>query len=186
MESTLAGCARCLFSDTSAAAVTCASMSPEFKPGRGLKKAGSPDNAGSTNMATRRSASEPISHTASAIMSGYLGNSFVAAYAAINTFWAIFMYKKANDSEKATAQFKENMDEDVLKSLSRHYYRHKFYACANGITIFISGIGSEVSSTLWQGYVVLIPFGIGSIFCNYYWRYYCGYDRTACHYRDWP
>ena len=33
MESTLAGWARCLFSDTSAAAVTCGIMKPEFSPG---------------------------------------------------------------------------------------------------------------------------------------------------------
>jgi hypothetical protein len=33
IESTLAGKARCLFSETSAAAVTCGIMKPEFRPG---------------------------------------------------------------------------------------------------------------------------------------------------------
>ena len=69
MESTLAGCARCLFSETSAAAVTCGNMNPEFSPGRGVRNAGSPDSAGSTSIAMRRSANEPISHSARAMMS---------------------------------------------------------------------------------------------------------------------
>jgi hypothetical protein len=58
-----------LFSETSAAAVTCGIMKPELSPGRGVRKAGRPDSAGSTSMAIRRSDSEPISHSASAIMS---------------------------------------------------------------------------------------------------------------------
>ena len=44
-------------------------MKPELRPGFGVRKAGRPDSAGSTSMAMRRSASEPISQTASAIMS---------------------------------------------------------------------------------------------------------------------
>src|SRR5829696_7841226 len=44
-------------------------MKPELSPGRGVRKAGRPDSAGSTSMAMRRSASEPISQSASAIMS---------------------------------------------------------------------------------------------------------------------
>ena len=54
---------------TSAAAVTCAIMKPELSPGFGVRNAGRPESAGSTSMAMRRSASEPISQIASAIMS---------------------------------------------------------------------------------------------------------------------
>ena len=36
-------------------------MNPEFSPGLGVRNAGRPDSAGSTSMAMRRSASEPIS-----------------------------------------------------------------------------------------------------------------------------
>ena len=42
MESMLAGAARCLFSATSAAAVTCGIMKPEFRPGFGVRNAGKP------------------------------------------------------------------------------------------------------------------------------------------------
>ena len=44
-------------------------MKPEFRPGFGVRKAGRPDRAGSTSMAMRRSAREPISQMARAIMS---------------------------------------------------------------------------------------------------------------------
>jgi hypothetical protein len=56
IESTLAGNAFCLFSETSAAAVTCGIMKPELRPGLAVRNAGRPDNAGSTSMAMRRSA----------------------------------------------------------------------------------------------------------------------------------
>ena len=56
-------------SATSAAAVTCGIMKPELRPGFGVRKAGRPESAGSTSMAMRRSASEPISQMASAIIS---------------------------------------------------------------------------------------------------------------------
>src|SRR6185437_9413908 len=49
--------ARGLFSETSAAAVTCGIMKPELSPGRGVRNAGRPDKAGSTSMAMRRSLS---------------------------------------------------------------------------------------------------------------------------------
>ena len=42
MESTLAGCASTLFSDTSAAAVYCAIMNPEFRPESATRNAGRP------------------------------------------------------------------------------------------------------------------------------------------------
>ena len=44
-----------MFSETSAAAVTCGIMKPEFRPGFGVRNAGRPDSAGSTSMAMRRS-----------------------------------------------------------------------------------------------------------------------------------
>ena len=44
-------------------------MKPEFRPGFGVKNAGRPDSVGSTSMAMRRSAREPISQIANAIMS---------------------------------------------------------------------------------------------------------------------
>ena len=58
-----------LFSDTSAAAVTCAIMKPELTPLLSTKNAGRPLILGSTNTAIRRSDRLPISAIASANVS---------------------------------------------------------------------------------------------------------------------
>ena len=55
IESTEAGCASTLHSETRAAAVTCAIMSPEFKPPSSTRKAGSSERAGFTSFSMRRS-----------------------------------------------------------------------------------------------------------------------------------
>src|SRR5258708_7578354 len=65
-ESTLAGCARDLFSEASAAAVTCAIMKPEFTPLAAVRKGGRPESEASMRSAMRRSESAPISAIASA------------------------------------------------------------------------------------------------------------------------
>src|ERR1700686_1387366 len=69
MESTLQGAAMVLFSDTSAAAVTCAIMKPEFTPLFSTRKAGRPLIFGSTRTAVRRSDRLPISAIARARVS---------------------------------------------------------------------------------------------------------------------
>ena len=70
VESTERGFASALFSLISAADVTSAIISPEFRPGRGVRKAGRPkDSVGSTSSAMRRWAIEPISAMAMAIWS---------------------------------------------------------------------------------------------------------------------
>src|SRR3989304_4773183 len=56
MVATLAGCARILFSETSAAAVYCASINPECRPPSLVRKAGSPLRCGLTRRSMRRSA----------------------------------------------------------------------------------------------------------------------------------
>ena len=68
-ESTDAGCASDLFSDASAAAVTCAIMKPEFTPPSSTRNGGRPDRLASISSAMRRSDSAPISAIASARLS---------------------------------------------------------------------------------------------------------------------
>ena len=69
IESTLQGAATALFSDTNAAAVTCAIMKPELRPLLSTRKAGSPLIFGSTRTAILRSDRLPISAIARASVS---------------------------------------------------------------------------------------------------------------------
>ena len=64
IESTLAGWARVLLSETSAAAVTCAIMRPEWSPPSRARKAGRPERAGFTSRSVRRSLMAPSSAAA--------------------------------------------------------------------------------------------------------------------------
>ncbi len=68
-ESTECGCASALFSDASAAAVTCAIMKPELTPPSSTRNGGRPDRFESISSAMRRSDSAPISAIASARLS---------------------------------------------------------------------------------------------------------------------
>ena len=70
IESTELGWQMTLFSETSEAAVYWATMKPEFRPGRAVRKAGSPlESAGLTRRSTRRSEMLPSSAMAIAIKS---------------------------------------------------------------------------------------------------------------------
>ena len=55
IESTPAGNAAALFSETRAAASTCTSIMPELRPGCGVRKPGRPLRSGLTRFSTRRS-----------------------------------------------------------------------------------------------------------------------------------
>ncbi|KAK4629282.1 hypothetical protein CLAFUW4_07675 [Fulvia fulva] len=88
------------------------------------------------------------------IMSGYLGNSFVALYAVINTVWCIFMWKRAHACEGAVKRAGREIGVKMMIALKSHSRRHKIYAIVNGVSILASGIGSEISSTMWPGYEV--------------------------------
>ena len=68
-ESTDAGCASDLFSDASAAAVTCAIMKPELTPPSFTRNGGSSDRFVSISNAMRRSDSAPVSASTSARLS---------------------------------------------------------------------------------------------------------------------
>ncbi|KAF7198464.1 hypothetical protein HII31_00203 [Pseudocercospora fuligena] len=122
----------------------------------------------------------PSVFLASNVMSGYLGNSFNAAYGLVNAAWSIYMFRKAHVHDQAVARAKKSIPTEVQEKLKKHSRRHKIYATVNGVSVIISGVGSEISSTLWWGYVILIPCIAGSIFCNtFYWRLCLGYDRAS-------
>lgn len=123
----------------------------------------------------------PTSYDASNLLSGYVGNSFNVVYGAANTAFAIYMF---NRSRKHSRKMKQALPAGALQRRVLGYMkRHQVYAVVNGITVFVSAIGSMISAKNWEGYAVLIPCVIGAIFCNFYWRHLVGYDRDFCQWR---
>ncbi|KXT15434.1 hypothetical protein AC579_10610 [Pseudocercospora musae] len=117
---------------------------------------------------------------ASNVMSGYLGNSFNAAYGLSNAVWSIYMFRKAYIHDQVVARAEREIPAEVQEKLKKHSHGHKISATVDAVSVIISVVGSEISSTLRCGYVILIPCIAGSIFCNtFYWRFCLGYDRAS-------
>lgn len=119
----------------------------------------------------------PSIFLASNLLSGYIGNGFVALYALINTPWSVFMWMRARRHHVAMRKVQHSLDYRIQQRMMIHGRRHQIYAVVSGVTIFVAGGASLASATEWQGYVVLIPCIVGSIFCNYFWRIRMGYNR---------
>ena len=112
---------------------------------------------------------------ASNLLSGYIGNSFNVLYGAANTVWSVYMWKRSRMYKRAVNGKVKN--EELRKRMLGHIRRHELYAVVNGLTVFVAAIGSMVSATMWQGYVVLLPCVFGAVISNFLWRRGIGYDR---------
>lgn len=116
---------------------------------------------------------------ASNLLSGYIGNSLMAPYALANAVWSSYMWRSARQHTAALSKAKGRVEAAVRLQMRSNARKHQIYASVNGISVLISSVGSIVSATMWQGYVVLIPCVISSIFCNWFWRKKLGYDRDS-------
>lgn len=116
-------------------------------------------------------------YIASNLLSGYIGNSFITAYAVVNAIWSAVMWRRARAHDTAFARAASELDSAILRRARQHSRKHKFYALLTALTMIVSGAGSEISATMWEGYCVLIPCVISSIFCNFYWRLCVNYNR---------
>lgn len=122
-------------------------------------------------------------YRASNLMSGYIGNSFMPAFAAVNTSWSAYMFLAARRHHGLLTGTGKGIDTPTLKRLLGHARRHQLYAAMMVCSTWVTSVGSMMSATMWQGYVVLIPSVVGSIWCNWFWRQELGYDRRVYH--DW-
>lgn len=118
---------------------------------------------------------------ASNLLSGYIGNGFVAVYGLVNAAWSAYLYIRAR-KHKAVAR--DRLPDKHIQSRAVWTFRnHQIYAVVNGLTLLVSSAGSLISSTMWWGYVILIPCIASSVFCNIFWRRHVGYDRLMAHFQ---
>ncbi|ORY59991.1 uncharacterized protein BCR38DRAFT_295185, partial [Pseudomassariella vexata] len=112
---------------------------------------------------------------ASNLLSGYVGNGFVAFYGLINAIWSVYLWQRGRRHCRLVTDY---IQENPMQKRARQIFRnHQIYAVTNAVTLVVSSIGSLISSTRWWGYVILIPCIFGSVFCNMFWRKKVGYDR---------
>lgn len=118
------------------------------------------------------------------ILSGYLGNSFLAFYALINSIWSGIMWYRAHANHAAVRRSK--LEPELARLMKFHACKHQMYALVNGTTLVVSGVASMVSATIWQGYIVQAPCVMASLFVVHYWRFCLGYDRLSFQQRRLP
>lgn len=112
---------------------------------------------------------------ASNLMSGYVGNVPLALYALVNATWSFHVWMVAHQHGNAGAKaLKGDMVDALLKCRVRNV---EVYVAINAVTCIVGGAGSLIATTMWYGYVILIPVIISSICCNYIWRHWIGYER---------
>ncbi|KAK8068735.1 hypothetical protein PG994_005351 [Apiospora phragmitis] len=114
---------------------------------------------------------------ASNLLSGYVGNGFVAFYGLINAVWAAYLWRLG--SQRWTAVESHLKDSQILKRARRCFWYHQVYAAVYGVTVVVAAVGSLVSATMWYGYIVLIPCIVSSVFGNVLWRRRVGYNRVV-------
>ncbi|KAK6840299.1 hypothetical protein PG995_016053 [Apiospora arundinis] len=114
---------------------------------------------------------------ASNLLSGYVGNGFLAFYGLINACWAAYLFYQGSARWDAV----ENRLKDplILKRARQCFWNHQVYAAVYGVTVLVTSAGSLISATMWWGYIILIPCIATSVFGNVLWRKRVGYDRVV-------
>ncbi|KAK8045631.1 hypothetical protein PG993_005655 [Apiospora rasikravindrae] len=114
---------------------------------------------------------------ASNLLSGYVGNGFVAFYGLINAGWAAYLFWQGRTRWAAVEEHLK--DPQILKRARRCFWHHQVYAAVYGVTVIVASVGSLISATMWYGYVILIPCIATSVFGNILWRRRVGYNRVV-------
>ncbi|PTB62612.1 hypothetical protein BBK36DRAFT_147694 [Trichoderma citrinoviride] len=112
---------------------------------------------------------------ASNLLSGYVGNSPIAAFGAVNTCWAYYIFCKAQGHVNAAS--KAIPGTRAMALIRRRSRNLQVYTAINGTATFVGGVGSMITATRWWGYVILIPVIMSAVFCNHWWRTRAGYTR---------
>ena len=119
----------------------------------------------------------PVIFHASNLLSGYVGNSFIAINALASLLWCISMWRRASWELGVIARAQTTSE--LRSRMRRRAFADQLYAFLNSVTALIGSAGSLLSATKWAGYIIVAPCAAGSIFCNLFWRHKLGYSRLG-------
>ncbi|RDW85222.1 hypothetical protein BP6252_02812 [Coleophoma cylindrospora] len=115
---------------------------------------------------------------ASNLLSGYIGNGPAAFWGLTNVAWCIFVWKRVH--QHYLAGLKQFGDKDPVFQMLRQRTRIvMWHAVIYGITGFLAGVASLLTSTLWYGYVALAPCILAAIGSNHIFRHQILYSRDS-------
>lgn len=117
---------------------------------------------------------------ASNYLSGYIGNGPLALFGLVNLGWSIYIWLRARRhriSYETTKKPQSVLDTTVSRLLKARVESVRLHAVLSGLTGVVARAASLVTSTMWWGYIVLIPCIVISVVVNCLWRHGLGYDR---------
>ncbi|KAF0317828.1 hypothetical protein GQ607_014940 [Colletotrichum asianum] len=114
---------------------------------------------------------------ASNILSGYLGNAPIALYGLISSGWSAYIFRRASQHRGIAAQSPRLQGSRAVKAIERRTRNVHIYTLVSAVSSVIGGGASMVTATRWEGYVVLIPVILSSMFYNSWLRRNVAYDR---------
>jgi hypothetical protein len=114
---------------------------------------------------------------ASNLLSGYIGNAPVAFFGFINATWSFNLFRRAHRHRASSHPFLKT-EPEVWKLVDERTKKVQLHSGIVGTIGIIAGGASLVTAEHWEGYPILIPCIILSVYCNYIFRTGIGYDRS--------
>ncbi|PWY77827.1 integral membrane protein [Aspergillus eucalypticola CBS 122712] len=109
------------------------------------------------------------------LLSGFVGNSFAAAYGVLNAVWSLYLIWRFYGHDRACTR--SSAITPFRDRLHRRFQYFQLHSLVSGITGLVAGAASMLTCKRWWGYVMLIPCMIFEVGCNQFWRVQLGYDR---------
>ncbi|PKY05695.1 hypothetical protein P168DRAFT_303441 [Aspergillus campestris IBT 28561] len=129
----------------------------------------------------------PPVYRASNLLSGFVGNSFAAAFGVVNAVWSWYLVCRFRRHDRACmSQDQAEGGEEAGTAVAAfkgklhcRFFRLQVHAVVSGVTGLVAGAASMVTARMWWGYVLLIPCMGLQVACNRFWRRHLGYDRPV-------
>ncbi|KAF9870870.1 hypothetical protein CkaCkLH20_11542 [Colletotrichum karsti] len=116
---------------------------------------------------------------ASNILSGYLGNAPIALYGLISSIWSAFIFRRASQHRHLAARSSRLQGSHAKALVGRRTRNVHIFTSVSAVSSIIGGAASLVTATRWEGYIVLIPVILSSMFYNAWLRRHVAYDRPS-------
>lgn len=115
------------------------------------------------------------------LLTGWLGNSFIAGYSLAEAGWEVWTYYRTGELQEIcqTADLNATWDEgtDVNRLVAERLTAIKDQAVLTGISAVGLGAGGLLTAVTFYGYAVLVPFAALRFYADYRGRIDVGYVR---------
>lgn len=119
---------------------------------------------------------------ASNLLTGYVGNAPCVVFGCANVSWSSYVWVRAKKQQRAALRYVKGSTR-IGQMLRNRTSSIQMHAGLHGATGLVAGAAAMISSTMWWGYVVLVPCVVTSGLVNLFWRRRVGYERPLVAYQ---